>query len=137
VLNRIPEGFDRLTGQVAPAAIDDRDRDEEWDLRRHFLDGCDRSLAVQGVEDRFDQEDVDAAFLQRERGLGVTLTELVESDLAVRRVFDPRRERERHVCRTQRAGDEPVFELVRGLACESRAFEVHLVDVLLEAVVRL
>ena len=66
--------------------------------------------------------------------LGVGVLHLVEGVRAERRVVDLRAERERHVQRPDRAGDEAV---ARGLARDPRAGDVHLVDGVLEPVVGL
>ena len=96
------------------------------------------ALRVQRVEDRLDQQQVDAALGERRDLLGVRVAlTCVEGDRAVGRVVDLRRERERDVQRADRAGDEAAAGLVRGLAGEPRALDVHLVDGVLEPVVGL
>ena len=137
VLHRGPESLYGLAGQVAAAAVDDGHRDEERDLGRDLLHGRDRRLAVERVEHGLDQQDVDAALLQRPRRLRVAVAKLVERDFAIGRVVDAGREREGHVGRPQGTGHEAVLALVGGLARESRPRQVHLVDVVFEAVVGL
>ncbi len=77
------------------------------------LRGGDRGLRVQRVEDRLDEQQVDAALAQAADLLGVGLDDLVEGVRAVGRVVDARGERERHVQRADRAGDEAAADLVR------------------------
>ena len=67
--------------------------------------------------------------------LGVGLDDLLERVRAVAGVVDARAERERDVERADRAGDEAVG--AGGLARDARAGDVHLVDGVLEPVVRL
>ena len=62
VLDREPERVDCLAGQVAAAAVDRGEGDPERQVRR-LVERCgDRRLRVQRVEDRLDQEEVDATF---------------------------------------------------------------------------
>ena len=131
MLDREPERLDRLAGEVAAAAVDGGERDPERQVGRDLLRGDDRRLRVQRVEDRLDEEEVDAAFAQRAHLLGVGLHHLLERDGAIRRVVDARRERQRDVQRPDRTGDEAA-ELVRRLARDARALDVHLVDGVLE-----
>ncbi len=143
VLDRDPERLDRLTGEVAPAAVDGGEREPERQLRHGVLRGRDRRLAVERVEDGLDQEQVDAAVAQRTHLPGVRLDDLVEGRGAERGLVDARRERERDVERPDRAGDEarplgrPRRPLVGGAPGEAGACEVHVVDGLLERVVGL
>ena len=90
MLDRGPERLDRLPGKVAAASVDDRDRDEQRNLGRDFLHRGDGGLAVQRVEDGLNEEDVDAAFLQRAGCLRVAVAKLVERDIAIRRIVDSR-----------------------------------------------
>ncbi len=83
VLDRRPERFDGLPREVAAAAVDHGHRDEERQVWRDLFHSGNRGLAVECVEDRFDEEEVDAAFAQRARRLRVTLLQLVERDVAV------------------------------------------------------
>ena len=147
VLDREVERVERLARQRAPAAIGDRHRDHQRhvDAERllHFLDGDDRGLRVQRVEDRLEQQDVGAAVDQAADLVGVGRAHLVERHRAERRVVDVGRDRERAVGRADRAGDEPGLlrraprVLVGRLAREPRGGDVDVVDVRLEPVVRL
>ena len=137
VLDRGPERLDRLAGERPAGEVDDRHRDPERQLRRDVARGRDRRLRVQGVEDRLDQEQVDPALAQRCDLLRVRRDDLVEGDRAEGRVVDLRRERQGHVERAERAGDEAAAGLVRRLPGETRAGDVHVADGVLEPVVGL
>ena len=136
MLDRDPERLDRLAREVAAALVDGGEREPERQLRRGVLRGDDRGLRVQRVEDGFDQEEVDAALAQRADLLGVRLRHLVEGRGAVGGIVHPRRERERHVERPDRAGHQPA-ELVGDLPRELGPLERHLGGNVLERVVRL
>ena len=71
-----------------------------------FLDGEDRRLGVEGVEDRLDQQQVGAAVDQAARLLGIGRAQLVEGDVAEAGIVDVRRDRRGAVGRPERAGDE-------------------------------
>ena len=143
VLDRDPERVRRLSGEVAPALVDRREGQPERELRHRFAGSDDRRLRVERVEDRLDQEQVDAAVSQGAHLLLVGRLHLREGHGAVGGVVDLRRERERHVERTDRARDEarPLGRLRRpavgGGAREPRALEAHLRRGALERVVRL
>ena len=137
VLDRSPECFDGLPGEVAAAPVDDRHRHEERKLRRDFHHCGYRRLRIERVEHRLDQQDVGAALLETACCLRVSVAELVERNLAVRRVVDARRKRKRHVGGAEGPGHESVLVMVGGGAREPGAFQVHFVDVLFESVVGL
>ena len=137
VLDRGPEGLDRLPGQRSPAQVHDRDREPQRQVRRDLAGGRDRGLRVERVEDRLDQQQVDAALGQGRDLLRVRGLHLIEGDRAEGRVVHPRRERQRHIERTHRARDETTAGFVRGLPGEPRARQVHVPDSRLEAVVAL
>ena len=98
---------DGLTRQVAAAAVDRREREPERQLGRDVHRRDDRRLRVQRVEDRLDEQQVDAALDERGDLLGVGRAHLREGDRAERGVVDLRRDRERDVERPDRPGDEP------------------------------
>ena len=75
---------------------------------RRLARGDDRRLRVQRVEDRLDQQQVDAAVGEAADLLGVRLDDLVERVRAVAGLVDARAQRERDVQRADRAGDEAV-----------------------------
>ena len=83
VLDRRPERLDRLPGERPAREVDDRDADPERQLRRRVARSDDRRLRVQRVEDRLDQQQVDAAVAQAANLLGVALDDLVERVRAV------------------------------------------------------
>ena len=107
VLDRDPERLRGLPRQVAPAPVDRGERDPERQLGRDVRGRDDRRLRVERVEDRLDQEQVDAAVDERGDLLRVGLAHLVERDGAERGVLDLRRDGQRDVERADRTGDEP------------------------------
>jgi hypothetical protein len=102
-----------------------------------ILGGDEGRLAVERVEDRLDEEQVDPALDEAANLLRVGCAHVVEGDRTEGRVVDPRRERERDVERPERACDEASARLVGGLPRQAGALEVHVVDGVLEAVVGL
>ena len=136
LLDRDPEGLDRLPGQVAAAAVDCGERQPQRHLGRRVARGDDGRLRVQGVEDRLDEEQVDTAVAQRGHLLRVRLDHLIEGDRAIRRVLHLRRQRQRDVERADGAGDEAAV-LVGDLARDARSGEAHLGGVVLERIVGL
>ena len=54
------------------------------------MDGKQRSLSVECVENSFHDEKIDAAFEQRVRLIEISLTKLIERDRAKRRIVDVR-----------------------------------------------
>ena len=107
VLDGHPERLRRLAREIAAAAVDRGEREPERQLRRDVGRRDDRRLRVQRVEDRLDQEEVDAALGERGDLLRIARPHLVERHRAVRGIVDLRRDRERDVERADRAGDEP------------------------------
>ncbi len=134
VLDRGPERLDRLAGEHPAGAVDDRRRDPERQIGHALAGRDDRGLGVQRVEDRLEHQQIHPALGQRQHLLCVGLLDLVEGVRAVARVVDARAERQRHVERPDRAGDEPV---AGDLARDPRAGDVHLVHERLERVVGL
>src|ERR1700727_906987 len=108
--DRMPERGRRLAGKRAARTIRDGARDHQ----RHFITalgegleaGEDRGLGVQGVEDRFDQENVGNAVYEPPDLLAIGDAELVEADRAETRIVDVGRKRSGSVRRPQRASDE-------------------------------
>ena len=138
VLDRDPERLGGLAGEVAAAQVDGGERQPERDLRRDLLRRDDRGLRIERVEHGLDQQQVGAALDETGDLLRVRVTDLVERRGAIRRIVDLRRERERNVERTERAGDEAVAaELVHGAAGEARSRDAHLVREPLEPIVGL
>ena len=143
MLDRDPERLGGLTRQVAPAPVDGREREPERQLGGHVRGRDDRGLRVQRVEDRLDEEDVDAALGEGRDLLRVGGPHLRERDGAEGGVLDLRRDGERDVERPDRAGDEPrpsrivCRPPVGGRAREPGALAAHLRRVALERVVGL
>ena len=132
MLDGDPERVGGLAREIASAAVDRGEREPQRQLGRNCLRGNDRCLGVQRVEDRLDQEEVDAAVAQRADLLLVGGLHRVEGHGPECRVFDLRRERKRDVERADRARDEA--RLVRcscgpsvgGGARKARSLEAHL-----------
>ena len=157
VLDRQIERVDGLTRERPPAAIGDGHGDHHWrglgpgtrglgeTLLEDFLNRDERRFRVERVEDRLDEEDVDAAVEQAAHLLRVGVAHLIEGHGAERRVVDVWGDRQRPVRRAEGAGDEArlVGRLrgpgVRRLARETRPGDVQRVDGVfrLERVVRL
>ena len=101
------------------------------------------ALRVERVEDRLDQEQVDAAVDERGDLLGIARPHLLERDRPERRVVDLRRDGERDVQRADGAGDEPRPVRSRAVHAsaaatgEPRTLAAHLRRVLPEVVVGL
>jgi len=123
---------------LGAAQIDDRRGDPQRHLRRHLARSDDRRLRVQRVEDRLQQQQVDATLDEPADLLRVRLAHLVERVRAVAGVVDARAERERDVERPDRPRDVAVRPgLVGDRSREPRAGDVHLVHGTLERVVGL
>ncbi len=147
VAQGIPEGFRRLPGERAPGLVGDGARDDHREppsaLLEQRLDGEDRRLGVERVEDGLEQDEVGSALGKARERLAVGRHQLVEIDVAETRIVDFGRDRRGLVGRPEHAGDEsrlagiPVHVLVRRLAGELGRGVVQLVDMPLKAVVRL
>ncbi len=143
VLDGDPERIRGLPGEVAAALVDCGEREPERELRSDCARGHDRGLRVQRVEDRLDEQEIDAAVPQRRDLLFVGRLDRVERDSAIRRILDLWGEREGDVQRAHRAGDEagpvrrPGSPVVGGGSRESRALLAHLRREALERVVGL
>ena len=147
VADRHVEGVDGLPRQGPAAAIGDGDgnhqRQPDAPFLEDVLDGDERRLGAEGVEDRLEQEDVRAAVEEPPHLDLVRRAHLVERGGAVGRVVDVGRDRQRAVGRAHGAGDEarPVrrfrVPLVGGRPRQLRTLEVDVVDRVLERVVGL
>ncbi len=147
VPHRVPEGLGGLARQGAAGGVGDGSGDHDRQLHaeflEHALDGEDRRLGVEGVEDGLDQDQVGAAFDQAAGRLDVVLHQFVEGDVAVAGVVHVRGNRAGAAGRAEHAGDET--RLVRGLgglrvrhlAGQARPFDVEFVGQRLHAVVGL
>ena len=109
--DRVPESLDGVPGQRSSRGVGDGAGDPQRhanaELLEDALDGVDRRLGVQDVEDGLDHEEVGATDQQPARGLGVGLGHLVERHGPRRRVGHVRRDGESPVRRPQRPGHEP------------------------------
>jgi len=76
------------------------------------LDGKDRGLGVEGVENGLDQDQIGTAFDQAFGGLGVVFYQLIEGDVAVAGVVYVRRQGTGTAGRAEHARDKTWF--VRG-----------------------
>ncbi len=145
VAYRIPERFGDLTRQGASGRVGDgpgnRDRPAAAALLEERLQGEDRGLRVEGVEDRLDQQQVGAAVDQPVRLLEIGVDELLIRDVARARIVDVGRDRSRPVSGAEGAGDEARLggicrrhRVARGPG-QPRGLVVELVRELLHAVV--
>ncbi|MCY1372972.1 hypothetical protein D9M69_602150 [compost metagenome] len=143
--HRVPEGLDGLAGENAAGRVGhgagDHDGQADAALLEHFLGGVDGRLGVQGVEDGFDQDDVDAAVEQPVELFDVGGAQFVEGDVASAGIVHIGRDRGRLGLRAQRAGHET--RLVRravgitGLARQPGGHQVQLVGQFRQVVVAL
>ena len=110
VLHRVPQRLDRLRGnhRLAPAPDGGGDGDGQANLVgvEHFLDGHERGLGVEGIEDGLDEQEVRAARDERADLLDVSRLHLVERADAEAGVVRVRRIRERDRQRPDGSGDE-------------------------------
>ena len=143
--HRVPEGLDRLARQDAAGGVGDGARNHQRQaitrLLEKGLDGEQRRLGVERVEHRFEQENVDTALGQRPRLLEVGVGQLVEGDVARRRVIDIGRDRGCLGRRPERAGGKarPVGrgKLDAGGLGDTRRGKIHFNREMLEVVVGL
>ena len=121
VRDRIPERLRRLPGQKPAGAVGDGagDHHRHVDAARVqlFGDGEDRGLGVERVEDRLDQQHVDAAVDQAAHLLAIGLAQLVEGDGAEARIEHVGRDRGGAVGRADGAGDEALRGRPRPARC--------------------
>ena len=136
--HRDPEGLQRLPGKGASAGIDDGYREHHRQgtaaLLEILVDGKQRRLAVEGVEDGFYQKEIAAPLHQSAHLVIVGVAQLVETHIAPGRLIDIRRKRGGTVGRPQGAGDKAglprgfIIIFVASLAGEAGRGQVHLVD---------
>ena len=109
-------------------------RDAAHSARELAPDSRDRRLELEQILHRLEQQQIDAAFDERARLLGVDVAQLLVRDLRERRI----RRRDQHPGRSHRAGDEARAlrrrERVAGLARERRRAQVDLARSLAEPV---
>ncbi len=146
VRDRGPERFRRLPRERAARPVrdgaGDHHRQADRPLRKQRLEREDRSLRIQGVEDRLDQQDIDPAVHQPARLLAVGRDQIVEGGGAEARIRNIGRDRGGAVGRPDGAGDEaPLSVFLLGdasrLARELGAGEIQLIGDRLHAVVGL
>ncbi len=110
---RIVKRFGGLAGQGAAGGVGDGagDHDRQFHPQR-FEFGFHRKsggLGVQGIEDGFDHDQIDAAFHQRASRFAVSRHQFIERDVAERRIVDVRRDGRSAVGRPQHPGDVARF----------------------------
>ena len=145
MLDGVPEGFRRLSRQHATRKIGDGagnpDRQMHAFIVERFLDGEDRGLRVQRVEDSLDHDEIGAAPDERTRRHAVGLAQFVERDVAESRIVYVRRQRRGAVRRPEHARHEARvvvrFRFIAERACQPRTFLVQLFDQMLETVIGL
>ncbi len=146
VRHRNPERRRRLARQRAAGAVGDgagdHHRQTNAALVEQALDGEDRGLGVERVEDGLDQEHLGAAVDEAARLLGVGRRQIVERRGAEAGVRHVRRDRRGAVGGAERARDEaaaavPFLGHDRGGAGELGARHVQLVGELLQTVIGL
>ena len=146
VPNRLPERRRRLSGQRATRPVGDRAGDHQRDVgptaSHHPPRREDGGLGVQRVEDRLDHQRIDTTVEQAVDLLVVRVGDVGEGHGSVARVLDARRDRERHVGRSDGTRDEPPHaipagRLVRCFAGDARRREVDVAHVFDRPVVSL
>ncbi len=147
VADRVPERLGGLARQRPAAGVRDRPRDHQWQAEpeplEQLVDGEDRGLRIERVEDRLDDEEVHAALDQPVGRLAVGRHEIVEPDIPGTGVGDVRRDGRGPVRRADRPTDVARtaglarLERIGGFPGESGRGHVDLADDGLEAVVGL
>ena len=143
VLDGDPKCVRGLPGEIATALVDRGEREPERELRGDGASGHDRGLCIQRVEDRLDQQKVDAAVTQGRDLLLVGRLHRVERDGAIRRILDLRGEREGDVQRADGAGNKARLARrsrgprIGGRTRQPRPLQAHLRREALERVVGL
>ena len=143
--DRVPERGAGLPRKGPAARVGDGAGYHQGQLPGTLLEGApdaeQRRLGVQGVEHRLDHQQVDAGGYEGRGGFDVRLFQIAEADIAKSRIFDIGRDAGRSVGRTEDAGNEsrPLRCRVRvgGATRDLRGRQVHVVDRVLEAIVRL
>ena len=138
VTDAVPERLDGLSGQGPTGGVDDRPADDQRyplaQLVEHRLNGKNRCLRIQRIEDGLDEQDVGPALDETRSGVAVCGLELLPAHAACRGVADigadggsPVRwaERPGHVSRAARIR---AFRRVGCLAREACRSDVHLAD---------
>ena len=134
VAHAVPERADGLAREDPPRGVGDGARDDHRQalaaVFHQLVEGEDRRLGVERVEDRLDQEQVAAAFEQALGLFAIGVAQLGEGDVAGGRIVDVGADARRPRRRPERAGDEAGLvdagELGARLARQARAGDVHL-----------
>ncbi len=110
VFDRGEEGGQRLPGECPPAEVGDRDRDHHRELDLPFseevIDGEQARFEIERIENRFGQQDIDAAIDQSLGLLVVGSSESIKGHCPVAWVVHIRRERRGAIGWADRTGDE-------------------------------
>ena len=144
--HRIPECLAGLAGERAAGGVGDGARDHHRQPQlvdvEVLLDGEQRRLGIERVENGFDDQDVDTALDQAVDGFQIGRAQLVEADIAEAGVIDVRRNGGGARGGSQHAGDEARFvrilcgRLVGGFARQAGSGEVELRHQMFHVVVR-
>jgi hypothetical protein len=147
MVQRVPEGFGGLSREGAPRGVGDgagnHHRPAPAGRLEMLLDGKQRRLGVQGIENGFDQEDVCAAFAEPANRFGVVVDQFVEARIAIAGVIDVGRDRRGARGRSENAGDEARLgrvaggEFVADGAGKPGTSEVQFMDEVFEVVIGL
>ena len=136
VTDRIPERLRQLAGKKPAGFVGDGARNYHGNVDTARLgdlrDGIERRLGVQGIEDGFQQQQIDAAVEQAVDLLAIGLAQVIEADGAEAGVGDVGRDRGGPVGRADRAGDKARLAVLgtdagRGVTRQFCAFKVHLI----------
>ena len=141
----MPERFGRLPGKGPSAGIGNsprnHDRQAPTGLGEDVVQREQRGLGIQGVEHGLDHDEVGPTVDESACGFAVGLDKVGEPDVACSRVVDVGGDAGRTVGGSEYAGDPPGLgidsELVHRSAGDLRRREVHLVDRVLQPVIRL
>ena len=137
VPDRLPERAGRLTRERAARSIGDRagdhQRGQDAGLRSMATSRPDRRLGVEGVEDRLDQQHIDASLDEPGDLQAVRLGELPKRHRAESRILDTGRQRQGDVGRSDGTGGPAwsaiaLLRLIGGLPGQSGGSSVELDD---------
>ena len=143
MLDRDVERLDGLAGQGAAALIYDGDRNHDGKTDALFgkdvVDRTERSLGIECIEDRFDEQEVRATIDQAAHLLRICFARLVERERSEAWIIDVRTEAQGLVERADCAGNEarPVGATGGCLFGKARRGNVEIVHHFLQLVVRL
>ena len=135
--DRIPEGFDRLSGKKSTGAVRDRPGNHDWEAGTEFLEKLDdakqRGLGIERVENRFEKQNVDSPIDKGACLSEVGLAQDFERDIPESGIVDIRRHRSRPVGRAHHPGDKagppvPGLSLHRSVSGYRCSTVVELVD---------